>query len=163
MVIREATKADLPAIAALEVEVYGDPWSEQIIRGELAQENRIYLVVEDDGRIVGFGGIMLVLEDAHITTLGIAPTHRRRGVGSRLLLELIDRAIEAGSRNLTLEVRESNADAQALYERFGFSNVGKRHGYYRDEDALVMWALDIDADAYQERLDAIRDRVGEAV
>lgn len=162
MVIRQATKADLADVAALEVQVYSDPWSERIISDELAQSNRIYLVVETDGRVIGFGGVMLVVEDAHITTLGIAPAHRRRGVGSRLLLALIDRALDAGSRNLTLEVRESNIDAQALYERFGFDHVGKRHGYYRDEDALVMWALDIDGDAYQRRLEAIRDGLGEA-
>ena len=162
MVIREATTSDLAALAALEVEVYSDPWSERIISDELAQANRVYLVVEADGRVIGFGGVMLVLEDAHITTLGIAPAYRRRGAGSRLLLAMIDRALEAGSRNVTLEVRESNVDAQALYERFGFDHVGKRYGYYRDEDALVMWALDIDGEAYRERLDAIRDGLGEA-
>ena len=162
MVIREATTADAGAVAALEVEVYTDPWSERIIGDELAQSNRIYLVVEADDRIVGFGGVMLVLEDAHVTTLGVAEAYRRRGIASRMLLELIDRSIAAGSRNVTLEVRESNADAQALYERFGFDHVGKRHGYYRDEDALVMWALDIDGAAYQRRLDAIRHRLGEA-
>jgi [ribosomal protein S18]-alanine N-acetyltransferase len=162
MVIRDATTEDLAAIAALEVEVYDSPWSEEIIRDELGQMNRIYLVVETDERIIGFGGAMLVIEDAHITTLGVAPAYRRRGVGSRLLLDLIDRALDAGSRNLTLEVRESNVDAQALYERFGFNHVGRRRGYYRDEDALVMWALDIDTDDYQQRLDVIRSGLGEA-
>ena len=160
--IRDAALTDLAAIAALEVEMYDHPWSRAIINDELRQTNRVYLVVEDDDRIVGFGGAMFVMEDAHITTLGIAPTHRRRGLGSRLLLTLIERALDHGSRNMTLEVRESNVDAQLLYEGFGFSEAGKRYNYYRDEDAVVMWALDIDADDYQQRLDVIRARVGEA-
>ena len=162
MVIRYAASADISAIVALEVAVYDHPWSEAIIRDELSQDNRAYLIVEAEGGIIGFGGAMFAGEDAHITTLGIAPAHRRRGIGSRLLLTLIDRALDAGTRNLTLEVRESNVDAQLLYEHFGFAEVGKRHGYYRDEDAVVMWALDIDTDDYQQRLDAIRVRIGEA-
>lgn len=162
MVIRDAAKADLDALVALEVQIYDHPWTERILREELRQSNRAYLVVEIGGRIIGLGGAMVVMEDAHITTLGIAPGYRRRGIGSRLLLELIDRVIDEGARNLTLEVRESNVDAQALYERFGFDHVGKRHGYYRDEDALVMWALDIVSDNYQRRLANIRRDVGEA-
>ena len=160
--IRDADFSDLPAIAALESRVYDHPWSEAIIRDELGQDNRVYLVAEDAGAIIGFGGVMLVADDAHITTLGIDPDRRRRRHGSRLLLSLIDRSLDAGARNLTLEVRESNADAQQLYEQFGFTEVGKRHGYYRDEDAVVMWALDIDADEYQRRLEDIRSGLGEA-
>lgn len=160
--IRDAARSDLAGIVALEIEVYDHPWSEAIIRDELQQANRTYLVVEADGRIIGFGGEMFVQDDAHITTLGIAPAYRRRGIGSRLLLSLIDHAVQVGSRNLTLEVRESNVDAQLLYEQFGFAEVGKRHGYYRGEDAVIMWALNIAADEYQQRLDAIRLRLGEA-
>ena len=160
--IRDADFSDLPAIVALEGQVYDHPWSEAIIRDELNQNNRVYLVVEDDGDVIGFGGVMFVMEDAHITTLGIAPAHRRRRLGSRLLLGLIERSLDVGARNLTLEVRESNVNAQQLYEQFGFSEVGKRHGYYRDEDAVVMWVLNIDAAEYQERLDAIRSDLEEA-
>jgi [ribosomal protein S18]-alanine N-acetyltransferase len=160
--IRDANFSDLPAIVALEAAVYEHPWSEAIIRDEMALANRTYLVVENEDAIVGFGGVMFVEEDAHITTLGIAPEQRRQYLGSRLLLALIDRALDAGIRHLTLEVRESNFDAQQLYEQFGFASVGKRHGYYQGEDAVVMWATDIDADEYQDRLDAIRTRLGEA-
>lgn len=160
--IRDANFSDLEAIVALEGKVYDQPWSETIIRDEMAQANRIYLVVEHNDDIVGFGGMMFVEEDAHITTLGIAPEDRRRYLGSRLLLALIDHALDAGARHLTLEVRESNFNAQQLYEQFGFTSVGKRHGYYTGEDAVVMWALDIDADEYQEQLDTIRLRLEEA-
>lgn len=160
--IRDADFSDLAAIVALEGMVYDHPWSEAIIRDELSQSKRVYLVVEEDGDIVGFGGVMFVTEDAHITTLGIAPAQRRRRYGSRLLLSLIDRSLDAGSRNLTLEVRESNTNAQQLYEQFGFSEVGKRHAYYRGEDAVVMWVLDIHTEEYQRRLAAIRSELGEA-
>ena len=105
---------------------------------------------------------MLVDDDAHLTTLGVAPEARRRHLGTRLLLALVERALDSGSRHLTLEVRASNTNAQRLYERFGFAEVGKRHGYYRGEDAVVMWAIDIDAAEYQERLDGIRFELGEA-
>jgi len=158
--IRDADFSDLGAIVALETRVYEHPWSEAIIREEMTQTNRIYVVVEVDGDIVGFGGAMLVEDDAHITTLGIDPGQRRDRLGSRLLLTLIDRALDAGSRHLTLEVRESNTNARQLYEQFGFSEAGKRRGYYPDEDAVVMWALDVDADEYQQRLDGIRRRLG---
>jgi len=160
--IRDANLSDLSGIMSLEGKVYDQPWSEAIIQDEVAQANRAYLVVEEGGEIVGFGGLMFVEEDAHITTLGIAPESRRQHLGSRLLLTLIDRAFDAGSRHLTLEVRESNDHAQQLYEQFGFTGVGKRHGYYRGEDAVVMWALDIDSDEYQQRLEAIRLRLEEA-
>jgi ribosomal-protein-alanine N-acetyltransferase len=160
--IRDADVRDVAAIVALENRVYDPPWSETIIRDEMAQANRIYLVVEDDGIIVGFGGVMLVEEDAHVTTLGIAPEHRRRRLGSRLLLALIDRALDAGSRNVTLEVRESNVNAQQLYAQFRFADVGKRRGYYRSEDAVVMWALAVDTDDYRRHLDEIRLRIGDA-
>ena len=162
MTIRDANFSDLQAVVALEGKVYDHPWSDSIIRDEMAQANRIYLVVEHDGGIVGFGGMMFVEEDAHITTLGIAPADRRRYLGSRLLLALIDQALDAGARHLTLEVRESNSNAQQLYEQFGFTSVGKRHGYYKGEDAVVMWALDVDDEEYQERLDTIRLRLEEA-
>ncbi len=156
MKIRDARASDLAALVALEEAVYDQPWPEPVIEGELAQRNRIYLVIEERGRLIGFGGLMLVDEDAHVTTLGIAPGHRRKGLASRLLLDLIDRALESGVHHLTLEVRESNTDAQQLYERFGLAAVGKRHGYYSTEDAVVMWATDIDGAEYQQRLATIR-------
>ncbi len=99
---------------------------------------------------------MLVGEDAHIVTLAVTPNERRRGVGSLLMVSLIERAREHGARNLTLEVRRSNDAAQDLYRRFGFEEVGLRRDYYRTEDAVVMWAVDIDSDIYQGTLDAMR-------
>ena len=159
MMIRAMSRSDVPTVATLERDIYPDPWSARVFFDELGHANRSYVVVTEEGEIIGYGGFMLVESDAHITTLGVAPGHRRRKLGTRILLALVERAVGRGARHLTLEVRATNTDAQLLYERFGFSPVGKRKGYYREEDAIVMWAIDIDAEEYSVRLDEIRTEV----
>jgi ribosomal-protein-alanine N-acetyltransferase len=108
--------------------------------------------------VAGYGGLMTVAEDGHITTIAVDPTLRRRGLGKRILLQLVDQAMARGVQQLTLEVRNSNRQAQELYRRFGFAPAGIRRGYYVDnrEDALVMWAHDVHSAEYAERLEAIR-------
>jgi ribosomal-protein-alanine N-acetyltransferase len=103
---------------------------------------------------------MVVLPDAHVTSVTVDPALRGRNVGTRLMLELAAAARMAGATSLTLEVRVSNRSAQALYTKFGMAPVGVRKLYYRDEDALIMWVHDIDSELYQERLDAIRQELG---
>ena len=155
--IRDMERGDIPTVAALERVIYPQPWSARLFFDELGRDNRSYLVIEDEpGDILGYGGLLLIEQDAHITSLTVAPAQRRRRLGTRLLLALILRALELGAQHLTLEVRVSNTSAQGLYERFGFAPVGKRKDYYVDEDALVMWAIDIDSDSYTERITEIR-------
>jgi [ribosomal protein S18]-alanine N-acetyltransferase len=154
--IRDMTSVDLPAVVALEQAVYPQPWSEALFADELVQPNRSYVVAETDGVIVGYAGMLIVDHDAHVTTIAVEPSGRRQRLGSRLMLTLLDRALAAGARHMTLEVRMSNVDAQRLYERFNFTAVGKRKNYYRDEDALVMWATGIDGDDYARRIAALR-------
>jgi ribosomal-protein-alanine N-acetyltransferase len=150
-------ETDLDTVVRLEAETFPQPWSEALFRDELAGDNRIYLVAEDDEAVVvGYGGLMLVGDDAHILTLAVIPAMRRRRLGARLLVGLVDAARAAGARHLTLEVRRSNVGAQRLFEVFGFSAVGVRKHYYRDEDAIVMWAVDIDGSDYAARLEAVR-------
>lgn len=153
---RTMARSDVPAIATLERKIYPQPWSARVFFDELAQENRVYLVATDDDEMLGYGGVMLNEQDAHVTTLAVVPEVRRRRLGTRLLLALIEQAVERGARHLTLEVRATNTNAQRLYERFGFAPVGKWKGYYEGEDAIVMWALDIDAEEYGIHLAAIR-------
>jgi ribosomal-protein-alanine N-acetyltransferase len=153
------SRSDVPTVATLERDIYPQPWSARVFFDELGHANRSYVVASDGDDIVGYGGFMLVDSDAHITTLGVAPGRRRRKLGTRILLALVERAIGRGARHLTLEVRATNIDAQELYERFGFSPVGKRKGYYQGEDAIVMWALDVDAEEYGTRLAEIRSEV----
>ncbi len=154
--IRTMTPADLDAVVPMEREIYPQPWSEKVFREELTRDDRRYFVAEDEATIVGYGGLMLVEEDAHITTVAVLPGVRSRGVGTRLMLELVEAALAAEARHLTLEVRVSNQSARELYRRFGFAPVGLRKNYYSDEDALIMWAIDIDEPEYRERLAGIR-------
>ena len=154
---RRMETADIPAVALMERAVFPDPWSANAFREELVAAGRRYLVVEEGGEIVGYGGVMVVGEDTHVTTLAVAPEERGRGLGTRLMLALAEEALAAGSSHLTLEVRVSNEAAQRLYHRFGFETVGLRRHYYRDEDALIMWALDADSADYARRLAEIRE------
>lgn len=155
------SRSDVPTVATLEADIYLQPWSARVFFDELGHANRSYVVAAENGDILGYGGFMLVDADAHITTLGVARGQRRRKLGTRILLALVERAIGRGARHLTLEVRATNIDAQQLYERFGFAPVGKRKGYYAGEDAIVMWALDVDAEEYGTRLDGIRSGLEE--
>ncbi len=155
-VIRTLTTDDVPAAAKLEALVYSQPWSEAMFREEISQPYRTYLAAEVDGTLAGYGGVMVVGDEAHITTVVVDPDRRGHRLGTRLMLGLVDAALESDARSLTLEVRVSNQAAQALYRRFGMAPVGVRKQYYRDEDALIMWVHDIDGEEFQDRLTDIR-------
>lgn len=158
VVLSPMRRRHLRAVLGIEEAAYPRPWSAALFASELAlSEQRTYLVAKVDGRVVGYGGVMYVLPDAHVTTIAVDERQRRRGVGTRLLLALARAAVAKGATALTLEVRASNAAAQDLYRRFGFAPAGVRKGYYTDtgEDAIVMWAHDLDSLAYAQRLDGI--------
>ena len=153
--IRPFAVDDIPAVAALEADNQPQPWTEGILKDELAADNRSYLIAEDDG-VSGFAGVMVVGEEAHVTNLLVAKEARRRGVGKALMLSLVETALEMGARHLTLEVRSKNEAARSFYAHFGLAPVGVRRGYYGDDDALIMWVHDIDSEAYAHRLEVIR-------
>ena len=147
---------DLEAVAAVEAEAFAEPWSQELFTCEIAQQSRVYFVAKDAaGAVCGYGGIMVTGPDAHVVTLAVAVPYRERGLGSRLMMRLITAAAERGVHHLTLEVRDSNKAAQELYRKFGFERAGVRKRYYRTEDAVIMWAMNIDSSGYQERLDRI--------
>jgi ribosomal-protein-alanine N-acetyltransferase len=108
--------------------------------------------------IIGYGGLWLTVDDAHVTTIAVEPQHRGLGVGELLLNGLIDAAYELQANMLTLEVRISNAVAQRLYVKYGFEPAGTRPRYYTDngEDALIMWTESINTPDYQARLSTLR-------
>jgi ribosomal-protein-alanine N-acetyltransferase len=148
----------LRAVLRIEAQVYPRPWSLSLFLGELTlRGTRSYVVARAGGDVIGYGGLMVTGEDAHVTTLAVDPAWRRRRVGTRLLAHLARVAVERGARHLTLEVRVSNAAAQALYRGFGFCPEGVRRNYYveTNEDALIMWAHEIDTPGYAERLAAL--------
>ena len=161
--IRPMLRADIPAVTTIEAEVYSHPWSPRVFFDELAMANRTYLVAETVTGIVGYGGLLIVEEDAHITTLAVVEEARGKKLGVRLMLDLVDAALGHNARHLTLEVRLSNTPAQGLYERFAFEPVGRRKNYYVDEDALVMWATDVDTDEYAALISKIRTSIEGAV
>ena len=155
LVIRPLRVADIAAVVALEQANQPTPWSEGVFRDELAAENRVYLAADQSG-VVGFGGVMMVGDEAHVTNLLVAPEARRHGIGLDLMLGLIEAAIGVGALHLTLEVRSKNEAARALYARLGLAPVGVRKDYYGDDDALILWAHDITEPDYQERLESLR-------
>lgn len=134
---------DIPEVCAIEAEAFTSPWSEQAFINELTQNQfAMYIVLEHEGRIVGYGGMWVIIDEAHVTNIAIADEYRGRKLGARLLAELAARAYRMGATRITLEVRVSNAVARNLYGKFGFEAVGLRPGYYSDngEDAIIMWA-----------------------
>lgn len=139
VIIEPMFPADLPAVMTIEIASFTEPWSVQSFRSELANnKSAAYLVARMDGVIAGYGGIWLIMDEAHITTLAVEESCRRRGIASRLLADLIAQAVQMGARRVLLEVRPSNHPARSLYERFGFSVVAVRRRYYLDEDGLLM-------------------------
>jgi ribosomal-protein-alanine N-acetyltransferase len=132
---------DVPAVHEIERLSFSTPWPAYAFEQEL-KGNRLahYVVARAGERTVGFAGMWLMVDEAHITTFGVHPDWRRQRIGSQLLLNLVELAGSIGARRMTLEVRPSNEAAQALYRTFGFEIVGRRARYYTDddEDALVM-------------------------
>lgn len=161
----------LRAVLRIEQRTQSSGWSLGLFLAELSRTragetgerpaDRSYLVALDEGRVVGFGGMLFVAGDGHLVTLSTDPDRQRRGVASRLLLALCREAIDAGCEQLTLELRASNEPALALYRHFGFAPAGVRRGYYEDngEDALVLWATDVATPGYVARLEAIERRL----
>jgi len=156
----------LDAVLAIEGQTSAGGWSRQIFVNELeAQrehpESRCYLVIEVPPHgVVGFAGLQLLTDDAHITTIAVAPAHRRRKLATRLLVALLRGARARGAHAATLEVRLHNTAAQRLYAGFGFRPVGVRPRYYEGTvDALIMWAHDVDKAAFGGMLDAVEAAV----
>jgi len=155
LVIQPMRRRHLPAVLRIEKQVYPRPWTMSLYLGELAlSSTRCYVVARQDNRVVGYAGFMLNLDECHITTVAVDPAVQGRRIGMRLMLVLVNKAVARGAASLTLEVRMSNTAAQELYRRFGFVPAGVRKGYYPEvnEDALVMWAHDIDQPGYGRRL-----------
>ena len=153
----------LRSVVRIEEEAYPKPWSASLFLSELAQgSTRRYTVGTIGPIVVGYAGLMMVEEDGHITTLTVDPGWHHRGIGTVLLADMARAARPLGVRHLTLEVRVGNAPAQALYRRFGFAPVGVRKNYYAEtgEDAIIMWARDIDTAVYADRLASIEAHLG---
>jgi len=164
IVISAMTLDDIAAVQEVESASFPVPWPASAFRHELTQNrNARYVVARDGERVVGYAGIWLMVDEAHITTFAVHPDLRRRRIGERLLQRLFDLAAELEAEWLTLEVRASNIAAQALYEKYGFRRAGVRRRYYSDngEDAVIMWTERLGERAVKERLTALRRAIGE--
>jgi ribosomal-protein-alanine N-acetyltransferase len=146
----------------LEIEraSYPKPWTMTVFHDELDQVgtgHRHYIVARIGRSVVGYGGLMFVGDEAHVTNIAVHPDRRRGGIATRLLGDLARVAIERGCQAWTLEVRASSRGAQELYRQFGFAPAGIRARYYEGtEDAIVMWCHDIQSPQYAERLARLR-------
>lgn len=152
MTLRALEEADIPQVAALESANQPRPWSPKVFADEIERSDRRCIVAEDES-IVGFGGVMLVGDEAHVTNLLVDPARRGEGIGRSILTKLVSLSIDSGAEHLTLEVRSTNKAALELYRSFGLAPVGVRPKYYGDDDALIMWAHDIST--------TLRGRAGE--
>ena len=162
--IEPMTLEDLPAVHAIERASFAVPWPDDAYRNEI-RTNRLasYVVARMDAEVVGFAGLWVMVDEAHVTTFAVDPRWRRRGVGERLLLALLDLAVARQAREATLEVRLSNLPARKLYEKHGFRPVGIRPRYYSDngEDALIMTTDALASTDMRGRMERLRAALDE--
>ncbi len=178
-VVEPMRPADLDEVVAIERASFPRPWPRWAFESELSLPYTCYLVARPrqeppeegpcllrrrpgpaQGPIWGYAGMQVILEEGHIMTLAVHPEHRRRGIGTLLLLHLFAEARKRKVLRLTLEVRETNLAAQCLYRQFGFAVAGRRRRYYSDgEDALIMWSDRLDTLESQARLERLRSRL----
>ncbi|HEY7451840.1 MAG TPA: ribosomal protein S18-alanine N-acetyltransferase [Candidatus Limnocylindria bacterium] len=163
--VEQMTDDDIPAVLDIERASFLTPWPPEAFQQEV-RHNRLarYLVARQGGAVVGYAGVWLMVDEAHITTFAVHPEWRRQGIGRRLLLAMLVVAEEMRATRMTLEVRVSNLAAQALYRDHGFAIAGRRERYYTDdgEDAYVMTTPPLTSAAMREPMDAARQAAAEA-
>jgi len=129
----------LDDLAALERLCFAEPWTRPCLAAELNKPGAVFAVAELDGKVAGYAGMNCVLDECYVDDVAVFPQYRRQGIALALMNGLIRAARARGAAFVTLEVRESNAPAVALYEKLGFQAAGRRRGFYRcpDEDAVI--------------------------
>lgn len=128
-------------VVHIEEASFPTPWPMVSFANELRNEFAFYIVALCKGQVIGYAGMWLILDEAHVTNVAVHPDYRRHGVGRLLMQELILRSVLLGAVSMTLEVRAFNKVARQLYSTLGFRQEGRRKGYYTDngEDALILW------------------------
>lgn len=151
LVFRSMVLDDIAIIAAIEHEAFTTPWTEEAFRNELVNNMFArYMVMEYEKEVIGYGGMWVIIDEAHVTNVAVRSDWRGLGLGEQLLSELQRTAVFFGADKMTLEVRVSNEVALRLYRKLGFESAGIRPAYYADnqEDALIMWA-DLSSNRFQ--------------
>lgn len=138
--VRPMLQEDVDAAARIEQQVFSQPWSRQGFLDALKIQNTVFLIAEEDGRLLGYAGMYCTLEEGEVTNVAVAPQERRRGVGGMLMEAIREEAKRLGLERIILEVRVSNESAIRLYERQGFTKCGTRKGFYDfpKEDAYIL-------------------------
>jgi ribosomal-protein-alanine N-acetyltransferase len=181
---------DVPTVGVIERMVFTRPWPVDAYNYELLENPKSHYLVarlrqatpssrkglraalrramigpDVDKSLVGYGGLWMIVDEAHICTLAVRPEWRRRHIGELLLVSLIEKAVELGDCCVTLEVRVSNLAAQRLYEKYGFNRAGLRKGYYSDnnEDAFIMTTDFVRSAQYQARFQMLTTALGRAL
>lgn len=159
-IVRRMTLADVDGVAEVEAATFPTPWSRDAFVSEMKNVAARYLVAEQDGRIIGYAGAWIILDESHITNIAVLKAERGKGIGRALTAGLMQYLSNLGAAYATLEVRKSNEVAQNLYKSLGFIKLGVRKRYYEDndEDALIMVCDHMpDAEADFEEAETVRE------
>lgn len=154
---------DIDEVLKLEKVCFGLGWTPTPFERELGRDDCAYFVAKENNKIVGYSGYWLLLEELHVTIMGVNPECRRKKIGQILLIKLLREGIKNGAKWSTLEVKATNNSAIKLYQKFGFSVMGRRKHYYQQdgEDALIMWTDELINAPYQELLSSIEEEVSD--
>jgi ribosomal-protein-alanine N-acetyltransferase len=162
--IEKLKRRDLRQLLRIESVAFPEPWSPEVFNSELAlRKGRLYRAAWDGDQMAGYIGFMIVEDEAHMTTIATAPAYRRTGVAITMIVDGIRTLRSGGVKHISLEVAANNEAAQALYRRFGFAPVGVRKNYYpvTGQDALVMFAYDVDGEEYERRIEGLAAEASE--
>lgn len=138
--VRAMQIKDTEAVSILEREIFSMPWSQKGFEESIHSGHGVFLVAEEEGKLVGYCGMIVSIDEGEITNVAVSPTSRCRGIGEQLIKAVLTEAEKRSLARIVLEVRVSNESAIRLYERNGFQNCGKRPGFYErpKEDAYIM-------------------------
>ncbi len=142
LTFRFMNEQDIDEVLEIEHKSFATPWSREAFYNEITQNQfAVYVVLEEEEKVIGYCGMWIVVDEAHITNVALLPEYRGRKLGEALMRKGMAVAVEMGAKTMTLEVRVSNFTAQSLYRKLGFQDGAIRKNYYTDnqEDALVMW------------------------
>lgn len=144
--VLDLTLKQIDDIVEIEKLSFKTPWTKEAFISELTRNKCAkYRAIVDNEKVVGYGGMWIMIDEAHITNIAIHPEFRGIGLGNLIMEDLLNVARNNGARSMTLEVRTGNITALNLYKKFGFLEVARRKGYYQDtgEDAIIMWKYNI--------------------
>ena len=152
--LKKLLEEDIPQVLAIEHECFATPWSENSFQQELNHNPAaFYFALKKADKLLGYGGMWVVEDEAHITNMAVSSACRKKGLGELIFTNLLSFALGKNVKWVTLEVRVGNNPAILLYQKFGFVQTGKRPDYYAlGEDALILWAGNLQGEIFQERL-----------